>query len=378
MRVEQLQWQRAGGWQGQGGELDASVNLVLVFGSRACLDEARYQELASRYPDACLMGCTTAGEICNALVSDDSIVASAVAFADTTVILAQTDIAPGGDSRAAGQDLAGQLPAEGLIHVFVLSDGLLVNGTDLVAGLRANLPPGVEITGGLAGDGTAFAETRVIANAPPRTGCIAALGFYGPSLKVGYGSLGGWDTFGPDRLITRSQGNVLYELDGQPALDLYKRYLGEYAAGLPASGLLFPLALRAPDGHSAGLVRTILAVDEQVGSMTFAGDIPQGAHARLMKANFERLIDGAAGAAEASRTGLHGGKAELALLISCVGRKLVLQQRVEEEVECVRQVLGPDPAMCGFYSYGEISPFQPTARCELHNQTMTITTFAEA
>ena len=205
---------------------------------------------------------------------------------------------------------------------------------------------------------------------------VGVVGLYGDRLRVGYGSMGGWDTFGPDRMITRSEGNVLFELDGEPALALYKRYLGEHAADLPASGLRFPLSLRNGSSENR-VVRTILGVDEGKGSLTFAGDIPQGHHARLMKANVDRLIDGATGAATRSHEVVGSSSPELAVLISCVGRRLVLGQRIEEETESVRRVLGPDAAQCGFYSYGEIAPFTPSARCELHNQTMTITTFAE-
>jgi hypothetical protein len=125
------------------------------------------------------------------------------------------------------------------------------------------------------------------------------------------------------------------------------------------------------------LVRTILAVDERLQSMTFAGDIPEGALARLTKCHVDRLIDGAVDAARASYPA--GSAApELAILISCVGRKLVLKQRVEDEVEGVRSILGEQIAMTGFYSYGEIAPFALGERSELHNQTMTITTFAES
>jgi hypothetical protein len=196
-------------------------------------------------------------------------------------------------------------------------------------------------------------------------------------LRVGYGSLGGWDPFGPERLITRSKGNVLYELDGHSALELYKKYLGEHAQGLPATGLLFPLSLRVKAGET-GVVRTILSVNEQEQSMTFAGDVPEGAYARLMKANFDRLIDGAIGAAKTSYQAIGSTSPDLAVLISCVGRKLILKQRIEEEVEGVRDILGERTVLTGFYSYGEISPFAPGAKCELHNQTMTITTFSEA
>jgi hypothetical protein len=234
----------------------------------------------------------------------------------------------------------------------------------------------VTLTGGLAGDGTRFADTLVICGDRIESRMAAAVGFYGPRMQVGCASLGGWDPFGPERFITKASGNVLFELDGQSALALYKRYLGDHASDLPASGLLFPLSVRK-DEHDEPSVRTILAIDESQQSMTFAGDMPVGARARLMKANFDRLIDGATGAARANYEAIGSVAPDIALLISCVGRRLVLQQRTEEEVEAVRDVLGPEVPMTGFYSYGEISPFRPTARCQLHNQTMTITTLSE-
>ena len=189
---------------------------------------------------------------------------------------------------------------------------------------------------------------------------IAALGFYGERLKVGYGSLGGWDSFGAERLITRSKGNVLYELDGHSALELYKKYLGENNAG-PAEALIFPLALRSGE-EGFGLVRTVMSISEEDQSMTFAGDMPEGGYARLMKANFDRLVDGAEGAARASYEMLGSIEPELAVLISCVGRKLVLKQRIEEEVESVREVLGNNTVLTGFYSYGEICPHGAVTR----------------
>jgi hypothetical protein len=233
----------------------------------------------------------------------------------------------------------------------------------------------VTVTGGLWGDGSRFQKTLVVWGGVSESRSIAILGFYGDRLSIGYGSLGGWDPFGPDRLITRSSGNVLYELDGRSALSLYKAYLGEHAAGLPATGLLFPLSLRMTNG-ATGVVRTILSVDEEAQSMTFAGDVPEGVYARLMKANFDRLIDGATGAARTCYESVTSAP-DLAILISCVGRKLVLGQRIEEEVEAVREVLGARTLLAGFYSYGEISPFTPSAKSVLHNQTMTITTFTE-
>ncbi|HUY04566.1 MAG TPA: FIST N-terminal domain-containing protein [Rhodocyclaceae bacterium] len=382
MDIEQRHWLPAARWPPAAAPapLAQPAQLLFAFGGTGLLDPARFQRLRELYPEALIVGCSTAGEIHGTAVHDDTLAMTAIRFSKTRLRLATARVAAPAQSRAAGAALARQLPAEDLVHVLLISDGLKVNGTDLVDGLKSALPERVAVTGGLSGDGARFQRTLVMADAAPAEGVIAAVGFYGENLRVGYGSLGGWDPFGPDRRITRASGNVLYELDGESALSLYKRYLGEHAAGLPAAGLLFPLALRAAPGSgsaTSGLVRTILAVDEAEQSMTFAGDMPVGMYARLMKANFDRLVAGASGAAQASQETLGAVTPQLALLISCVGRKLVLQQRIEEEVESVREVLGAAAVLTGFYSYGEISPYAPTAKCELHNQTMTITTFAE-
>jgi hypothetical protein len=343
-------------------------------------------QIQASFPAAQVLGCSTAGEICDTRVTDESMVVTAVEFSHTQLRGERVRLDQVENSHQAGTRLAEVLPRalpslchngeDRLTHLMILSDGLKVNGSELVRGLSAHLPSEVTVTGGLAGDGARFEETLVLWNGEAQKNVVVALGLYGSRLRVGFGSLGGWDPFGPVRLITRSRGNVLYELDGRSALALYKQYLGPHARELPASGLLFPLCLHTKTGET-GVVRTILSVNENEQSMTFAGDLPEGAYARFMKANFDRLIDGAVGAARTSREAMRNTAAELAILISCVGRKLVLKQRIEEEVEGVRDVLGPQPILTGFYSYGEISPFAPGATCELHNQTMTVTTLAE-
>lgn len=378
MKTEQTYWLQGRGWQPSiPGKLGYEADLVLVFGSTAALREKEaLQVLRNAYTEAHLFGCSTAGEIYDTQVLDDSLVVTAIQFEETTIQGTCIKLDDACDSFTAGAQLARQLDLTGLTHVLVLSDGLCVNGSDLVGGLAQHLPPHVAITGGLAGDAARFQETLVLWDDEPRQNTIVALGFYGDHLKVGYGSLGGWDSFGPERLVTRSKGNVLYELDGKSALQLYKTYLGDHTQGLPATALLFPLSLRSEESTTP-MVRTILGINENEQSMTFAGDLPEGAYARFMKANFDRLIDGATAAARTSSKAIGTTSADLAILISCVGRKLVLKQRIEEEVESVREVLGASPVLSGFYSYGEISPFTPGAKCELHNQTMTITTFSE-
>lgn len=378
MKIEQNVWMDSKGWRTKPiGKLGRNAQLVLLFGSTSTLKEKNpLDEIRRCYPQAHLFGCSTAGEIYDTQVLDEALVTTAVEFESTRIKCAQVRIDEAGNSLLAGEHLARSLPKENLKHLLVLSDGLRINGTALVEGLRRQLPTHVTVTGGLSGDGERFRETLVLLDGPPEAGIVAVLGFYGERLRVGYGSLGGWDPFGPERLITRSHRNVLYELDRKSALDLYKQYLGEHAKGLPSTGLLFPLSLRTKEGET-GVVRTILSIDEKENSMTFAGDVPEGAYARLMKANFDRLIDGSIGAAKTSYEAIGSRSPELAILISCVGRKLVLKQRIEEEVEGVREVLGDRTKLAGFYSYGEISPFTPGAKCELHNQTMTITTLSE-
>lgn len=373
MKVQQCRWSPDGEWSGP--PPDAAAQLVLVFGDRTSVSRPELgSELATRWPAATVVGCSTAGQICGTEVFDAGLAATAVRFAHTGVRVASAPVSAA-DSAAAGAALAISLAGPDLVHVLVFSEGLDINGEALVRGLGERLPASVSVTGGLSADGEQFQETVVLSDGLPRTNTVTAVGLYGSSLKVGYGSVGGWDSFGPERQITRSQGNVLYELDGQSALALYKLYLGEHASDLPAAGLLFPLSLRTLDA-SAPVVRTILSVNEADHSLTFAGNVPVGGYVRLMKANFDRLIDGAVGAGRISAEAL-GTPVDLALLISCVGRRMVLQQRVEEEVEGVRDIVGPGAIIAGFYSYGEISPFTPRARCELHNQTMTVTTLSE-
>ncbi|MFZ5570796.1 MAG: FIST signal transduction protein [Thermodesulfobacteriota bacterium] len=377
MKIEQRLWTPDRGWESPLNPDQPPAHLVLIFGSVVNLkNRSLFEEIQRAYPRAVLFGCSTAGEIRSTRVLDDSLVLTAVHFNHTRLKSAGIVIDNIGDSLAAGAHLAQSIETRELRHVLVLSDGLTVNGSDLVKGLTRHLPADVSVTGGLSADGDRFLETLVVLNGPAKPKTIALVGFYGDRLSVGYGSLGGWDPFGPERTITKSRGNVLYELDGKSALELYKKYLGEHAAGLPATGLLFPLCLRTKEG-GPGLVRTILSVNEGDQSMTFAGDLPEGAYARLMKANFNRLVEGAAGAAETSCRPLFSAGPELAVLISCVGRKMVLKQRIEEEVEAVRDITGPETVLTGFYSYGEISPFRHGAACELHNQTMTITALSE-
>jgi hypothetical protein len=361
-------------WSSELPKNDSAQTLVLAFSVRT-LDTniAVWQQLKDTYPNSIIAGCSSAGEIFNDLVYDNTLSLAVTQFEKTTIQFASASIADT-NSRAVGANIAAQLNRDDLKAVLVLSDGLGINGSELAEGMLANLPSHVIVTGGLAGDGADFQQTWTLVEGKPTTGMVTAVGFYGDAVQIGYGSKGGWDLFGPERMVTKSVSNIVYELDNKPALALYKEYLGELAAGLPATGLLFPLALKTPNDEEP-IVRTLLAVDEASQSLVFAGDVPEGRVTQLMRANFDRLIEGAATAAnQISNIGSTGE--HLSIAVSCVGRKLILKERVDEEVEATLEALPKNTQQIGFYSYGELSPTGALI-CRLHNQTMTLTLISE-
>lgn len=362
------------------------ADLVLVFGSVDIFNGPDFAaRLTAAFPGAVTAGCSTAGEIAGDAVLDGSCTVTAVRFErGGDAVAVDADIASADDSQRAGEALGkalmeGATDRPGLAGVLLFAPGVGVNGSALIDGLSSRLPAGVPVSGGLAGDGGAFQRTMVLGPSGVSDSRAVAVGLYGGSLHLGLGSVGGWEPFGPARKVTKATGNLLLQLDGELALNVYKRYLGDYARDLPASGLLFPFELLNGNHDSVGLIRTILGIDEAAGGLILAGTVEEGFYLRLMHASTDGLVDGAeqagALAAAGSEGGAEGGR--LALLVSCVGRKLVMGDRVEEEVQAVADRMDPDTVLTGFYSYGEIGPMRDLVDCRLHNQTMTVALLTE-
>lgn len=359
--------------------LAISPHMVTVFGATKYFEDRTLgKRLKEFMPNAHIIGCSTAGEISHDGVTDNELVITGVFFNKPNLKSGFTTYAGLEASKSGGETLAKQLAAEDLNGIFVIGQGLNINGSDLISGIKQHVSNEVVITGGLAGDAADFKKTYVLCNDSVEQNTVAAIGFYGKDLRIGFGSMGGWEPFGPVRRVTQSKANILYTLDGEPALSVYKKYLGEHAKGLPGTGLLFPFALLKENGDQTGLIRTILSVDETSGSLTFAGDIPTNSIVRLMTARTSNLVNGASGAAQWALSTLGDEKPEnaFAILVSCVGRKLVMSDEVEDEVDAVKSIM-QSGTVTGFYSYGEICPFGFVSDCKLHNQTMTVTYFAE-
>lgn len=353
-----------------------NVSLLLVFGSKEkLLEQDYYSILKADFPASDIVFCSTAGEIFNQAVCENSITVVALEFEKTTIQSRIINIQDYTDSKQAGMALMSSFDYTDLSHVLVFSDGNKVNGSQLVKGFNSANSQ-VTVSGGIAGDGNNFQSTLTGLNQTAGEGYIVAIGFYGSALQVTQVSKAGWDMFGLEKTVTKSVDNRLFEIDHTNALELYKLYLGNHAAMLPGSALLFPLSVLLNE-NSKPVVRTILSIDEGTQSMIFAGDVPEGAKIRFMKANFDKLVDAATSAAQELLEQNNNVSPEFALVVSCVGRKLVLGNRIEEEVEAVTDVLGQDTTLAGFFSYGELASSEGAGKCNLHNQTITITSFRE-
>jgi hypothetical protein len=381
MKTVQLKRNNKSDWRYLSEKMELKEPLVLVFGNRFLLEsETIYEEIKAIFKDGHIVFGSSCGDISSESIDEDSITITAIEFEKSNFLIKTTNfLKPGLDSKRdsyiIGKELINKFPEKELKHVFIVSEGSFINGSQLTKGMNSATEDNLLITGALCGDDARFEKTISSYNENPKPGEIVAIGLYGESLEVTFSINGGWTPFGPERIVTKSKGNILYELDNLLALDLYKKYLGEKSKELPGAALLYPLKVKSTNDKQS-IVRTILNINEEDNSMILAGDILEDSKVQLMMTNVDNIVN-AAELAAVKANELRKNKPELAILVSCIGRKLVLDQRVEEEVEEVIEVIGEKTTFCGLYSYGEIAPFNKENNCQLHNQTMTITLISE-
>lgn len=350
-----------------------TANLVLVFGSVKRFNESKLSTtLKARYPLAQIIGCSTAGEITATGVFDDSLQITAIMWEKTVQRVSYTKMSGMQNSFETAVGLASQLKSDQLKAILLYSDGLHVNGSELLEGFKSVLGE-TPIMGGMAGDGFNFKNTLQLINETISEGLVIAVGLYGKSLVASTGVGRGWKPYGPPRKVTKSEKNVVLELDGKPALPLYNMYIGAHSAkDLPGSGLKFPFAIIEEGKRDIEKIRTLLAIDSSNNSLTFAGNVDEGETVRFCQSTHDKLVEGAGEAAHLVTGQTDTSQTGLAICVSCVGRKGVMVEQVVDEIKLVQEVLGPQTSLTGFYSYGEFAPRPTTNDSVLHNQTMTI------
>jgi len=351
--------------------------LCLVFGSRFEVEKYGVQavkELKRKYPETSVVTTSTAGNILGAELKDRTLIATCISFEKTDVAIQAFETGKG-KSEKIGFLIANSYKQEDLALLFLLSTSD-INAENFIEGINQVFKGEIKVSGGVAGDDVRFEKTLVGIDEDIKEGNVVAIGFYSRNLNVSNGSKGGWTPFGPKSTVTKAKGNTLYEIDNLPVLPIYKEYLGAKAKGLPSSGLLFPFSI-VDEQTDEFIVRTVQEINEKEGSITFFGNIKEGNSIQLMRAQSEKLLAGAASSAEESLLVDKKQTPQLAISVSCVARRLALDQLTEEELEEVQEVFGNETTICGFYSYAELAPLKGAGICHLHNQTLTITAMSE-
>jgi len=377
MQTVAVTWHAARGWSAPlPAALDSAATLVLVFGPAAMHDaQGAFDEVRHAFPCAVIAGASSGTVIGDGAVCDATLVVSVTRFEASQI---RAFSAPATEETfRTGRALARSLCEDGEpVAVLAWADGLLVNGPELVRGASQALPAHVVLSGGMAADGIDYERTWVVADGQLCSGMATLVGLFGPHLRVRSACGGGSVGFGPRRRVTHAVGNVVYELDGQPALRLYEQYLGRCAAALPASASHFPLSVYRERQRDAPIIRYVLGIDRERRSLRFAGDVPRGSIVQLARAGREDLLKAADEVAGACHAEGVGSGAMLMLLVSCIGRRIVLGEQVEEEIELLAEGLSEGSSQVGFYSYGEIAG-SSIVPCDLHNMTLALTTISE-
>ncbi len=320
-----------------------------------------------------MVGCTTAGEISTGGFGTDSAVLAGV-FTDQIDFHVASVEGLGEDPLGAGRRVARELPRE-VSYVQIFSDGLTGNGCAILRGIASVLGEDVPIAGGTAGDGGRFEQTWQYHGPRVLTDAVVAIGFSG-DFKVGTGVRSGWSPVGTVKIVTRAHENVVYELNGEPALDVFKRFLGKHADKLPAVGVEYPLGIVSrpgvPGEEEYHLIRATMSVGREDGSISFAGEIPEGAAVRLTCGDNDSILKATEEAVRLALTDLGDTSPRMVFFYSCMARSIVLGRRTKEETEVLHRTLGKRLPVIGFYTYGEFCRLRAGGPSLFHNETATV------
>ena len=342
-----------------------------------CAPEKGLKDLLGGINDALgirnIIGCTTDGEISSDGFRTDSAVLGGIVSDQIDFHLASVkDL--GQDCERAGITLAAKLP-ENVNYIQLFSDGLTGNGCAILRGLESVLDKTIPVCGGTAGDAGRFRRTWQFAGNRVFSNGAVAIGFSG-NFQVGTGASSGWSPIGLAKKVTRSVDNILYELNGEPALNVYERALGKHASKLPAVGVEYPLGLvteRGAEGEKDYLLlRATMSVNRKEGAISLAGEIPEGSTVHICCGDSASLLEAAKKAGRLALADLEGRRPVMIFIYSCMARRLILGRQVEEEINCIREAVGPDLPVLGFYTYGEYGRIKKGGPNRLQNETVTV------
>jgi hypothetical protein len=364
-------------------KLSMNPSMLWVFGAISYDQQKLLDGIAAAAPGVPVVGCTTDGEISSQGLSINSVVV--MALASDTIQLQSTCVERlSNDSYAAGFKIGQSFQGSEIPYIQVFSDGLCGNADKIIQGIKANMGENIKIAGGTAGDGGDFKRTFQYFGNRVLTDSIVAVAFQG-RFGLGTGTACGWFPVGIAKKVTRSVGNVVYELDGQPALQAYERFLGKHAERLPAVGVEYPLGLLNSDSDTEEdgyfLCRATMGVDREAGAIIFAGDVPEGSLVKMTIGNDGDIILAARKAARSAMEKLRIKGPDLEprviFLYSCMARKIVLGTRTDEEIMAVKEAIGGDVPVIGFYTYGEYAPIGECEHSCFHNETATLTVIGD-
>jgi hypothetical protein len=357
----------------------SKCDLVLVFSSVKFDLHELIKGVRSITGQAKIVGCTTSGEITNYGRQTESTVV--LCMKTDTEIYTSFNEGIKTNGQKTGEELSEKL-IKGFSEsvkgtMMILPDGLAGNLSPLVRGIYDTSGANVRLVGGSAGDDFQFKSTYQIFNDKVTSDGVCGI-LFPPEIKIGIGIKHGWSPIGELMVVTKSEGNILYELNNRPALDVYFEALNKPADNVTQMYLTevsetSPIGIVEVGGKH--LIRHLYAPTPERGIACF-GDIPQESIVSIMSGDKTTLIKSAEEASLEAISAIGGRNVKAVIVFDCVSRVFILKEKVNEEIEAIKKVLGRDIPIFGFYTYGEIGAFeggQPT----FHNKTIIVCTIAE-
>lgn len=341
-------------------------DFVIAFASPVFDQQELVKGIAEATSNSPMVGCTSAGEITNEGPSTKSVVIMAIK-SDSVKFYTGLGKNVKAGAREAGKAVASEVKEKveksgGQMKAFIMfPDVLAGNGADAVRGVLDVLGEHFPVVGGAPGDDFLFKETFEFRDGEVAAGSIGGVGICG-NFVMGAGVRHGWIPIGIPMKVTKSEGAILHELDGKPAISIYEEYFGQKADELRKEvlarmAITYPLGIKVPEHEDEYLIRDPITVDKK-GAITCAAEIPEGSEVRLMIGSKEKAIEAAEYAARKLMKYFEGGNAKpkFILMFNCIAREKLFAQKANDEIKAIMAIIGKDVPLLGFYTYGEQAP----------------------